>query len=113
MASKRFVYIRLFLSKADGMSRFVYPSLSLFVQPSLCKEINNTLINCQERQMPPLKERDLSSPKRGWRHGIVRLHNVNNSFKMKWIKEFLKKPESLWYFIPKNIFLKVGGLPPI
>ena len=36
---------RVLLSKADGISRFVYPSLSPYVKPSLCKDINNTLIN--------------------------------------------------------------------
>lgn len=35
---------RVLLSKADGISRFLYPTLSLFVQESLCKEINNILI---------------------------------------------------------------------
>ncbi len=29
---------------------------------------------------------------------------------MKRIKEFLKAPDSFWYFIPQNIFGKIGGL---
>lgn len=32
---------RVLLSKVDGISRFVYSTLSLFVKQSLCKEINN------------------------------------------------------------------------
>lgn len=34
--------------------------------------------------------------------------DVNHTFKMKWWKEYLKNLESLWYFIPNNIFKKVG-----
>lgn len=34
-------YGRVLLSKAEDVSRFVYPALSLYVDDKLCKEISN------------------------------------------------------------------------
>jgi len=35
---------------------------------------------------------------------------LNYTFKINWIKHFLKNPTSTWNFIPNYIFSKVGGL---
>lgn len=32
------------------------------------------------------------------------------TFKIKWLKEFLLKPDSIWFHIPKSIFKRFGGL---
>ena len=34
---------------------------------------------------------------------------LNQTFKVKWIKQCLDNDNSLWYFIPAHIFQKVGG----
>lgn len=36
--------------------------------------------------------------------------DLNHTFKVKWLKECLKAPNSIWYFIPHNIIKDVGGL---
>ena len=36
--------------------------------------------------------------------------DLNNTFKIKWIKECLKAPHSIWFFIPHSVFKDVGGL---
>ncbi len=103
---------RVLLSKADGISRFVYPTLSLFVQESLCKEINNTLINfVWKNKSHHLKKVILAGPRGDGGVELLDYMDMNYTFKTKWIKEYLKNPESLWYFIPQNIFGKIGGLP--
>jgi len=38
------LYGRVILSKAEGLSYFVYPSLSLFVENKVAKEINNIFL---------------------------------------------------------------------
>lgn len=35
---------------------------------------------------------------------------LNNTFKINWIKQFIRNPTSIWNFIPNYIFSKVGGL---
>jgi len=39
------IYGRVLLSKAEGLSRFVYPALSLYIKDSDCKMINNSLFS--------------------------------------------------------------------
>lgn len=36
--------------------------------------------------------------------------DVNYTFKVNWIKNCVNSPDSFWYFIPQNIFKRVGGL---
>ncbi len=38
------LYGRVILSKAEGLSHFVYPSLSLFVENKVAKEMNNIFL---------------------------------------------------------------------
>lgn len=35
---------------------------------------------------------------------------LNSTFKINWLKQFIKNPSSIWNFIPNFIFSKVGGL---
>lgn len=36
--------------------------------------------------------------------------DLNYTFKLKWVKERSRAPDSIWYFIPRNIVKEVGGL---
>ncbi len=83
---------RVLLSKADGISRFVYPTLSLFVQESLCKEINNTLINfVWKNKSHHLKKEILAGPRDDGGVELLDYMDMNYTFKTKWIKEYFKK----------------------
>lgn len=35
---------------------------------------------------------------------------LNNTFKINWIKQFLRRPTSIWNFIPHHVFSTFGGL---
>lgn len=37
-------------------------------------------------------------------------NTLHKTFKINWIKQFLKKPSSMWHFISSHVFSKVGGL---
>lgn len=41
---------------------------------------------------------------------IIDFLDENYTFKLKWTKQCMKAPESLWYLIPQNIFNRMGGL---
>ncbi len=43
------LYGRVLLSKAECLSHFAYPSLSLFVENKVAKEINNIFLICVEK----------------------------------------------------------------
>ena len=57
-----------------------------------------------------LKKALLSGPKAKGGFDLLDFVDLNYTFKVKWLKECLKAPDTLWNFIPHNIFKKVGGL---
>lgn len=105
------IYGRVLLSKAEGISRLVYPALSLFVKDSTSTEINKLLTNFIWKNKHHHLKRNVITGLRG-EGGIEMLDffDLNNTFKVKWLQECIKKPKSLWYFIPNNIFQNFGGL---
>lgn len=106
------IFGHILLTKAEGISRLVYPTLSLYVQDSTCKEINKTLINfAWKNKHHHLKKDILSGPKKEGGFELLNFIDLNNTSKVKWIKGCLGTPNSIWHFIPNNIFKTLGGLP--
>lgn len=102
---------RILLTKVEGISRFVYPALSLNVHDSICKDINTIFTNfVWKNRHHHLKKAVLSGSKDEGGFELLDFGDLNYTFKVKWLKECLRAPESLWYFIPNNIFNSVGGL---
>ncbi len=102
---------RILLSKAEGVSRLVYPALSLTVPDSTSKDINNIFINfVWKNKHHYLKKEVLSGSREEGGFELLDFKDLNYTFKLKWVKECLKAPHSLWFFIPHNIFKAVGGL---
>lgn len=105
------IFGRLLLSKAEGISRLVYPALSLFVKDSTTKEINKILSNFTWRNKKHhLKNEILSASRKQGSFEMLNFNDLNNTFKIKWVKECLKSPNSIWFFIPNNLCKKLGGL---
>ena len=105
------IFGRILLTKAEGISRLVYPALSLYVQDSTSKEINNILTNfAWKNRHHYLKKDILSGPRNEGGFDLLNFFDLNNTFKIKWIKECLRASDSIWYFIPNNIFKQLGGL---
>lgn len=102
---------RVLLSKAEGISRLVYPALSLYVKDSTSAEINKLLTNFTlKNKHHYLKKNVLTGPKEEGGIEMLDFFDLNYTFKVKWLQECITKPNSLWYYIPNNIFGKLGGL---
>ena len=102
---------RVLLSKAEGLSRFVYPSLSLFVNNSSITDINRIFLDfIWKNKSHKLKKNVLSCSKAEGGLEVLDFSDTVNTFKINWLKRCLKNPESIWYFIPNYIFNKIGGL---
>lgn len=93
------------------MSRFVYPALSLFVNDSLCKDINSLFVHFVWKNKHHHLKKDILSLERA-ESGLELLNffHLNTTFKIKWLKKCLEQPMSIWNFIPHNIFKMVGRL---
>ena len=102
---------RTLLSKADGLSHFVYPSLSLFINNKSLKEINKNFLDFIWKNKPhKLKKEVLSDCKAKGGLDFLDFTDTVNSFRVGWIRRCLIHPISLWFFIPNHIFNKIGGL---
>lgn len=105
------IWGRNLLSKAEGISRFIYPALAMEITDKMCNEINTIFTNfIWKNKQHRLKKSILCNSKE--EGGIEKLDFsvLNQTFKVKWIKQCLENHDSLWYFIPSHIFQKVGGL---
>lgn len=106
------IWGRTLLTKAEGISRFVYPAMSLNVEDSICNDINKTISEfVWKNKHPKLKRNILTNSKETGGLELIDFSVLNQSFKVKWIKQCLTNSNSLWFFIPTNIFSKLGGLP--
>ena len=96
---------RVLLSKAEGLSHFVYPSLSLCVNPSTCKGINKIFLDFIWKN----KSHKLKKSAEGGLE-VLGFVDINNTFKINWLKKCLINADSIWYFISNNMFNKLGSL---
>uniref|UniRef100_A0A8C6SMB2 Reverse transcriptase domain-containing protein n=1 Tax=Neogobius melanostomus TaxID=47308 RepID=A0A8C6SMB2_9GOBI len=105
------LYGRVLLSKAEGLSRFVYPLLSLYVDERISKEINTLFLNFIWKNKPhKLKKAVLSNAKAEGGLEILEFSDTVNTFRINWLKRCLANSKSIWYFIPNYIFDSLGGL---
>lgn len=87
-------------------SRFVYPSLSLFVNDSIATEVNRIFFDfIWKNKSHKLKKSVLSNSKVDGGLEVLDFVDTVNTFKINWLKKCLKNPDSIWYFIPYYIFL--------
>lgn len=102
---------RVLLSKAEGLSRFVYPALSLYVSDKTSKEINKTFLDFIWKNTPCKLKKDIISGKRA-DGGLEMLDffDINNTFKLNWLRNCQRNENSLWFFIPQSIFKKLRGV---
>ncbi len=99
------------MTKVEGVSRLIYPALSLFVQDSTCKKNNDLFIKFVWRNKHHhLRKEILQGPRNEGGFELLDFFNLNYTFKVKWLKNCPLKSDSIWFFIPYNIFKKVGGL---
>lgn len=105
------VWGRTLLSKVEGVSRFVYPALALEINDSVCTEINKIFTDfIWKKKQHRLKRSILTNPKDEGGLETLDFSILNQAFKVKWIKQCISNPSSLWHFIPNNVFQKIGGI---
>ncbi len=99
---------RVMLTKVEEVSRFIYPTLSLFVQDSTCKKNNDLFIQFVWRSKHHhLIKEILQGPRNEGGFELLDFFYFNYTFKVKWLRNGLLK--SICFFIP-YIFKKVAGL---
>ncbi len=105
------IFGRNILSKAEGISKLVYPCQSLFIPPQNIKKANSIIYNFIWRNKTHYvkKSQLVKNIKKGGLNTLD-FESMVGMFRTNWIKTFLSQNESIWFHIPKNIFKKMGGL---
>uniref|UniRef100_A0A3Q3BIJ9 Reverse transcriptase domain-containing protein n=1 Tax=Kryptolebias marmoratus TaxID=37003 RepID=A0A3Q3BIJ9_KRYMA len=102
---------RILLTKAEGLSRLTYAALSLDVNKKVSKDINKMLFNFiwKNKKHYIKKSVIMNSYEKGGLN-FLDFDTLNNTFKINWLKQFIRNPFSIWNFIPNFVFSKLGGL---
>jgi len=75
---------RVLLTKAEGVSRFVYPALSLYVQDSICKKINDLFTKfVWKNKHHHLRKEILHGPRNEGGFELLDFFYLNYTFKVK------------------------------
>uniref|UniRef100_A0A3P9LHW9 Reverse transcriptase domain-containing protein n=1 Tax=Oryzias latipes TaxID=8090 RepID=A0A3P9LHW9_ORYLA len=102
---------RILLSKAEGISRSVYVSLSLEMPKHICNLLNKTLFDfIWRKKCHHLRKNVLCNTRKHGGMDVLTFETLNNSFKIKWLSQLLKEEDNIWNAFPKYIFDTVGGL---
>uniref|UniRef100_A0A1A8QY68 Reverse transcriptase domain-containing protein n=1 Tax=Nothobranchius pienaari TaxID=704102 RepID=A0A1A8QY68_9TELE len=102
---------RVLITKAEGISRLTYAAQSLHVDNSFCKSVDKMLFNFLWKGKTHYIRKSvvLNSYNKGGLN-FIDFSSLNNTFKINWIKQYLKNPTSIWNFIPHHVFSQLGGL---
>lgn len=95
---------RNLLSKSEGVSKLVFPSYSLYISPQNIKKTNTIIYNYIWRNKTHYikKSQLVKELKKG---GLKKIDYecMIGVFRINWLKAFLDKPNSIWFYIPSNI----------
>lgn len=103
---------RCLLTKAEGLSRLVYIASSLSLDNKNAKKNYQLLLNfLWKNQIHDVKKSVVINSLKNGGLDFLDFSTLNNVLKIKWLQNFLRDDSSMWNFIPKFMFDKVGGLP--
>ncbi len=104
------IYGRVLISKAEGLSCCVYPALSLFISDKIADDINKILLNfIWKNKSHKIRKSVFSNRRSEGGLEVLDFKELVRSFKISWLKKCLCN-NSIWYYIPKTIFRRLGGL---
>uniref|UniRef100_A0A8C1Z089 Reverse transcriptase domain-containing protein n=1 Tax=Cyprinus carpio TaxID=7962 RepID=A0A8C1Z089_CYPCA len=102
---------RVLLSKAEGISRAVYLSLSMGMPASVYKKLDKILFNFIWRNRSHYLRKDiLCNLRKDGGLEVLTFETLSSSFLVRWLSNLIKEAESIWNTFPKQIFDSLGGL---
>uniref|UniRef100_A0A3B3CA37 Reverse transcriptase domain-containing protein n=1 Tax=Oryzias melastigma TaxID=30732 RepID=A0A3B3CA37_ORYME len=102
---------RILLSKAEGISRSVYLSLSLEMPKHISKLLDKTLFDfIWRKKCHYLRKNVLCNTKKNGGMDVLTFETLNNSFKIKWLINLLTGEDNMWNAFPNHIFNTLGGI---
>lgn len=105
------VFGRIILSKAEGVSKLIYPCHSLFISNCNIRKANSVLFQFLWRNKTHyLKRAQLVKDYKNGGLKALDFEALIGSFRINWLRTFFACSNSMWFHIPRAIFGKLGGL---
>ncbi len=105
------IFGRTLLSKAEGISKLIYPCYSLYISSKNLKKANTIIFQFLWRNKTHYIKR--SQLVKDYDKGGIRapeFESMVGTFRINWIKSCLSQPDYMWFHIPRSLFEKMGGL---
>lgn len=104
------IHGRVLLSKAEGISRLVYPALSLYVNSKMCTDIDRAIFKfIWKNRTEYIKRKTIIRPLSEGGLNVLDFRTLNIIVQINWIKHCLAHNKSIWFYIPNLFFEKCGG----
>lgn len=102
---------RIFLTKMECISRLVYPAYSLPFSKNEIKAINQAIFNfIWKGKTHYIRKGNLVKDVEEGGLKAIDIECINATIKTNWLRSFLKNENSFWFYIPSQVFLKLGGI---
>lgn len=102
---------RIFLTKMECLSRFIYPADSLSLSKSAIKTINQANFNYIWNRKTHYIRKGITV-KRYEEGGLkaIDIDCINGTIKINWLRSLLRDENSQSFYIPNHIFMSLGGI---
>lgn len=105
------IYGRVLLSKSEGLSRSAYISQALFVPKTFTKDFDRLLYDFIWKNKPHyLKKSIICNPQDQGGLNVVDFTTLYCTFKINWLKRFIKNNCCIWNIFPNYLFDQLGGI---
>lgn len=102
---------RVLLTKAEGLSRLIYVAQSVPMDPKLGTRVDKLLFNfVWKRSIHYIRKSVVMNTYDKGGLNFLDFCTLSYTLKINWLKQFRKKPGSIWNFISNYIFSQFGGL---
>lgn len=105
------IFGRVILSKAEGISKLIYPCHSLYVSPQNIRKANSIIFQFLWKNKTHYIKR--SQLVKDYEKGGVRaldFESMIGTFKINWLRACLSQSDSMWFHIPRSLFKELGGI---
>uniref|UniRef100_A0A3B3H9P1 Reverse transcriptase domain-containing protein n=1 Tax=Oryzias latipes TaxID=8090 RepID=A0A3B3H9P1_ORYLA len=102
---------RVFLTKLECLSRFIYPAYSLPIPKSARKAINQANFNfIWKNKTHYIKKGTIIQDYSAGGLKAIDFESLDGMIKINWLRSFLQNERNMWFHIPSNIFSHLGGI---
>uniref|UniRef100_A0A3P9JF49 Reverse transcriptase domain-containing protein n=1 Tax=Oryzias latipes TaxID=8090 RepID=A0A3P9JF49_ORYLA len=105
------VFGRNLLTKAEGVSKIIYPCYSLYISPPNIRKVNSIIFQfIWKNKTHYIKRSQLVKSYDNGGINALDFEAMVGTFRINFLKALLVDSDSMWFHIPRSIFKHLGGI---